>query len=262
MGAATQRKTGVMLAPPSDVGETTSVATPLELYARLRAYYGPQSWWPGDAAEIMYTAVLVQHSTWSAAARALMQLRVAELMPPGALAAARPEAVQACVRSSGGFRRKARTLHDLAGVIVRQADGDVAAFLRQPPAALREQLRAVHGIGSETADAVCLFAARHPVFVLDAYTRRIVGRLGWTGDGAPDIRFRQAIMTGLPGRVSVYGELHALLVTHGRAHCRPVPRCDSCPLRVCCVYGQAGSAARAPVPRPARRDWNAEKRDD
>ena len=82
MGAATYRKTGVMLAPPSDVGETTSVATPLELYARLRAYYGPQSWWPGDAAEIMYTAVLVQHSTWSAAARALMQLRVAELMPP------------------------------------------------------------------------------------------------------------------------------------------------------------------------------------
>ena len=206
----------------------------------------------------MYTAVLVQHSTWPAASRALVHLRAAGLMAPAALAAARPEVVQACVRPSGGFRRKARTLRDLVGVIVRQSDGDIVAFLRQPLTSLRDQLRAVHGIGSETADAICLFAAGRPVFVLDAYTRRTVVRLGWAGGSTPDALIRQVITAGLPRRASVYGELHALLVTHGRAHCRPVPRCDSCPLRACCEYGQAGSVIRPPAPKPARRDWNTE----
>ena len=259
MGTAATVRTDAVRAMPGEAGAgtptATTIAAPQDLAACLRAHYGPQSWWPGAPPAIMYTAVLVQHSTWTAASRALVQLRAAGLMSPAALATAHPQVVEASVRPAGGFRRKARTLRDLAGVIVRETDGDVHAFLRQPLASLRERLRAVHGIGPETADAICLFAARRPVFIVDAYTRRIVGRLAGTGGGAPDALIRQALTTGLPRRASVYGELHALLVTHGRAHCRPEPRCGGCPLRSCCVRGQADAAGCAPAPKPALRDW-------
>jgi len=214
-----------------------------DVYRWLDAVYREEHWhwYPDhvhDPLEVIIGAVLVQHTAWRNAERALDALREAGGLDPAALAAMPDERIAAFIRVSGTHNVKARRLRAVARMIV--AAGGTVAFLRLPRAVMRAQLRATPGIGDETADAILLYAGRHPVFMIDAYTRRIFARLGaGPGLNAPYAAWQAFFEHSLPGLdMETAQRYHAYLVIHGKTVCRPKPRCAACVLAPACPVGQ------------------------
>ena len=210
----------------------------LRVYRRLLDAFGPQRWWPARSPfEVIVGAFLMQQTTWANVERAIANLREADLLEPHALAAASVGRIRKHVRIAGLYRSKPGRLKAFCRHLVERSDGDVAGFFRGPTAALRADLLAQSGVGPETADSILLYAGRHPVFVVDAYTIRIGRRIGLFGtDGYEEVqRFFEA---HLPREVSLYQEYHALLVRHAKTFCRPRPQCEACPVRRMCAFGR------------------------
>jgi endonuclease-3 related protein len=138
--------------------------------------------------------------------------------------------IEELVRPAGSWRRKARTVAELARIVERHGGG-LRAFLATEPDRLRETLLAVHGIGPETADAILLYAGGHPVFVVDAYTRRYLTRHGLASEQAGYEEIQSLFENALGMDVNALAECHALLVELGKRFCRPSPACAQCPLR-------------------------------
>lgn len=150
-------------------------------YNRLLAQFGPQHWWPAASRfEVVVGAVLMAQTSWTNVATAIDRLREAGLLSPRALANAPPATVARLVRVAGLYRSKPKRLREMCDHILRASGGDVDAWLdARETAELREELLGLGGVGPETADSILLLAAGRPVFVVDAYTRRIGQRLGW-----------------------------------------------------------------------------------
>lgn len=203
-----------------------------DAHDRLLHRYGPLGWWPATSPlEVCVGAVLTQNTAWSNVERALRNLRAAGVLGDARAMLAAPEArLSEWIRPAGTFRVKARRLRALLEWIVDRGDGDPAAALRGDPLSLREDLLSVHGVGRETADSILLYAGGHPVFVVDAYTRRVAGRHGWTDPTADYDALRSWFEGRLPREAPLYNQLHAEIVMAGKDHCRPSPRCASCPL--------------------------------
>lgn len=189
--------------------------------------------------------MLVQHTTWTNAERALEQLRAAGLLDMRAIASAPDDVLLPLIRVSGTPTIKLRRLRALAQTV--EAAGGIEVFLAQPLDVLRPQLLATHGIGPESADAIALYAASKRTFVIDAYTRRLFGRIGLTpsaGDGYED--WRRWFEAALPDAgAALFQRYHADIVLHGKTLCRPKPRCSLCPLAPVCETGTALLAADA-----------------
>ena len=205
----------------------------------LRAYYdvlfaaqGPQHWWPGRTAfEIVVGAILTQNTSWNNVEIAIRNLRREKLLTPRAIEDVSFARLALLVRSSGYFRQKAKKLKCFVNFLRSEYGGSIARMFRTPTPALREKLLSVHGIGPETADSILLYAGKHPVFVVDAYTRRLLERhqLAMPTQGYEEIR--QLFERSLPGDAALYNEFHALIVRTGKEHCRTRnPRCSECPL--------------------------------
>ncbi len=200
-----------------------------EAYERLDAAYGPQHWWPGDSPfEIMVGAVLTQNTAWSNVERAIANLKAAGVLAPEAMLALSEAELAALIRPAGYFNVKARRLRALLEWI--RLKGGVEALAGWPTDRLRAGLLGVHGVGPETADDMMLYAFERPVFVIDAYTRRILGRLGLVDPKADYEALRGMIEAELGPDVSLFNPFHALLVAHGKDVCRPKPRCGQCVL--------------------------------
>jgi endonuclease-3 related protein len=196
----------------------------------LSAEFGPQNWWPGGGPfEIMVGAVLTQNSSWRNAERALARMKEADAMTHEAIAQLSIERLETLVRPAGSWRRKARTVAELARTVDRQGGG-LRSFLATEPERLREALLAVHGVGPETADAILIYAGGHPVFVVDAYTRRYLTRHGLLSGRASYGHAQQVFERALGLDVARLGECHALMVELGKRFCRPSPSCLNCPL--------------------------------
>jgi endonuclease-3 related protein len=206
----------------------------LRLYDRLARRFGPQGWWPGDSAfEVVVGAILTQNAAWTNAERALARLRAAGVLDaPGRLAALPPRRLAALVRPSGTYRVKAARLRAFVDRLRRHHGGDLGRLLALPAPALRRELLAVSGIGPETADAIALYAAGRPVFVIDAYTRRVLVRHRLAPPEANYGGLQALVTAHLPRDPGLFNEYHALLVRVGKAFCRARPRCAGCPLRV------------------------------
>lgn len=204
----------------------------LRLYAALARRFGPQAWWPARTAfEVAVGAVLVQFTTWTNAARAVSALRARGLLTPRRLAAAPPAELEAALRPAGTYRLKARRLRALTAWLLGRFDGRLDRLGAAPLAPLRRELRRVPGIGPETADAILLYAAHRPVFMVDAYTRRILVRHRILPAGLPYEDARRFLESHLPSDPWLFNEYHALLVAAGKTYCRARPRCAECPLR-------------------------------
>lgn len=203
-----------------------------EAHRRLLRRHGPLRWWPAETPlEVCVGAVLTQNTAWTGVEKALANLRGAGVLDDARAMLGLPEArLAALLRPSGYFRLKARRLRALLGWIVERGGGDPVAALRGDPAALREDLLRVHGVGRETADSLLLYAGGHPVFVVDAYTRRVLGRHGWFDPGADYDAIRALFEERLPRDAALYNQFHAEIVLVGKEHCRPTPRCGGCPL--------------------------------
>ena len=209
-----------------------------QIYDRLLAAYGPQHWWPARSGfEVVVGALLMQQTAWANVERALANLRDAGLLDAHALATASVPRIRRHVRAAGLYRTKPTRLKAFCRHLVERSDGDLARFFRGPTAAVRADLLAQPGVGPETADSLLLYAGRHPVFVVDAYTVRIATRVGLLqSDSYDDVQ--QYFEGRVPRDVERFREYHALLVQHAKRFCRARPECAPCPLRTLCAYGR------------------------
>jgi len=207
----------------------------LAVYRRLVRRFGHAAWWPGESAfEVCLGAILVQNTSWTNVERALDRLRAAGRLSYeglGGLSAAR---IAPLIRSSGTYRVKAARVRAFLDFLGQVYGGRVEAMAAEDPWVLRRRLLAVHGIGRETADSIVLYAAGLPLFVVDAYTRRIFSRLGLL-DGRPSYdRVQRFFMDRLPADAALFNDYHAQIVRLGKDVCRPRPRCAACPLDAVC----------------------------
>jgi endonuclease-3 related protein len=204
----------------------------LAVYEALFAAYGPQGWWPAETPfEVMVGAILTQNTNWRNVERAIGNLRAAGALTPAAMGRLRPGALAELIRPAGYFRVKSGRLRHLLRHLRLRHGGSVSRLLRLPQEALRAELLDISGIGPETADSILLYAAGHPSFVVDAYTKRILSRHGLVSEGAGYDQVREIFTRALPAETPLFNEYHALIVRLGKECCRPrLPRCASCPL--------------------------------
>ena len=230
-------------------------------YAALLEAYGPQNWWPAQSRfEVIVGAYLTQNTNWSNVEKAIANLRRAGALNVKALRALPLGKLEELVRPSGYFRQKAARLKGFIAFLDEKYSGSLDRMFAQPTEKLRAELLALNGVGPETADSILLYAGNHPVFVVDAYTRRLLQRHGiitaQTGyeeiralieravgnaeagalrpsqDGA-DPRHKASRMSRAARSelAQHYNELHALIVRVGNQFCRATPNCEGCPLK-------------------------------
>lgn len=231
------------------------------IFSLLDDAYRDQKWhWSAPHVrapfDVFAGAVLVQHTTWRNAERALEALRASDALDPAVLAAMPEDASAALVRISGTPSVKARRLRALAQTVMDA--GGLDAMIALPTDQLRARLLATHGIGPESADAIALYAAGARVFVIDAYTRRLFGRIGLGPSRDSYEAWQRWLENAQPDATAAdFARQHAHIVLHAKAVCRPRPRCDACVLRDACATGitalaeASGAATPAPPARPS-----------
>jgi len=194
----------------------------LELYHQLLDKFGPQHWWPAETEfEVIVGALLTQQTRWESVEQAIENLKAQSLLTPDALADADKGTVEECIRCTGFYRQKRERLQLLSQYFSRNG---VSKILERPVDELRKELLSQKGVGPETADSIILYAAHKPVFVIDAYTKRICECLGITGGYETLQRYFE---DSLPRDVSIYQEFHALIVAYAKQYCTK-KRCDEC----------------------------------
>ncbi len=216
--------------------------TLMEIYRRLLDAYGPQGWWPGDSRfEMIAGAILTQAAAWRNVEQALANLRAAGVDDWPAVHDIADTELADLVRPSGYYNAKARKLKAFAAHVYSNYGGDLDAMFDADIGTLRHELLGIYGIGPETADDILVYAAGKPSFVIDAYTIRIMLRVGLAPAGKDDYGGWQAMFhAGVPADVQVYNEYHALLDRHHQAACaKNNPRCGSCCLRDICAIGRS-----------------------
>jgi endonuclease-3 related protein len=198
----------------------------------LFAAHGPQDWWPGrNRFEIIVGAILTQNTSWTNVERAIRNLRAARLLSPEAIRRAPSSRLASLLRPSGYFRQKTKSLKAFVNFLFETHAGSLSRLFATPTDALRHQLLAVRGIGPETADSILLYAGKHSVFVVDAYTRRILQRHGLSHAKPTYEEIRKIFEISLPADPQLFNEFHALIVHVGKNFCRPNnPRCSECSL--------------------------------
>ena len=205
----------------------------LELYRCLFEQYGPQHWWPGESRfEVMAGAILTQSASWANAAAAISSLKRAGALSAEAIREMPLDELARLVRPSGYYNAKAKKLKAMAEWLGGHGD-DLDRAFDGDTAALRGELLSVHGIGPETADSILLYAAGRPVFVVDAYARRILGRVGIISGGESYDRLQRLLHDNLGADAALFNEYHALLVAAGKTACRRQPKCGEC-----CIAGR------------------------
>ncbi|MBI3322811.1 MAG: endonuclease III domain-containing protein [Candidatus Omnitrophica bacterium] len=203
------------------------------IYRKLYSRFGPQRWWPGETPfEVAVGAILTQNTSWANAHRAVLELKRSRLLDPVRLARVPQKRLAKLIRSSGCFNQKAKRLRAFSQFVNKTYGGKMARMRRAPAEKLREELLGVSGIGPETADSILLYALDKPVFVVDAYTRRILARHSLVARDASYDRIKDLFEKALPREQRLFNEYHALIVATGKGHCRRSnPGCPECPLR-------------------------------
>ena len=220
-----------------------------DIYARLYARFGPQHWWPQSDGnfEIIVGAILTQNTAWTNVEKAMANLRRARLLTPDALNHVTEKKLASLIRPSGYFNLKAKRLKAFARFLFDKHHGKLAHLFKQDTVRLREELLAVYGIGPETADSIILYAAHQPIFVVDAYTRRIFARLVLARDDVTYDAMQRLFMDNLEHDESMFNEYHALIVALGKNICKKTePKCGECPLVEVCETGKENGTRKNP----------------
>lgn len=203
------------------------------VFNRLLKQHGPQHWWPAETPfEVMVGAVLTQNTAWTNVERAITNLKDHNSLSAQAILAAPPAKLAGMLKPSGYFNIKAKRLRNFCTWYLEH--GGYEKLNTWPTEQLRNGLLSVNGIGPETADDMLLYAFARPVFVIDAYTRRIFSRLGIVDANAPYESLRSKFETNLARDATLYGEYHALIVMHAKDVCRKKPLCSQCLLSKGC----------------------------
>jgi endonuclease-3 related protein len=203
-----------------------------QIFNILLNTYGPQNWWPGETQlEICIGAILTQNTNWQNASRAISNLIDADSLDIEAIHKIPTAELAELIRPSGYYNQKALKLKRFANFIIENLDGDFDNAMDIPTEILRKQLLEVKGIGPETADDMLLYAFDRPVFVVDAYTFRILFRHGIIEDNFTYNEIADVFHCGIEPDIKIYGEYHGLIVKVGKNYCKKSkPKCAECPL--------------------------------
>ncbi|MEW6096895.1 MAG: endonuclease III domain-containing protein [bacterium] len=202
------------------------------IYERLFKAFGPRNWWPGDTPfEIIIGAILTQNTAWANVEKAINNLKNHNLLEPEKLNEIPQDKLAELIRPAGYYQLKANRLKEFIEFLFSNYAGDLDKMFNRDMWELRAELLGVKGIGLETADSILLYAGSKPIFVVDAYTRRILTRHNLIDEKASYTQIQDLFMNNLPQDVQLYNEFHALIVQLGKEICKSKPACDSCPLK-------------------------------
>jgi len=194
-------------------------------------HFGPQHWWPGETPlEVMIGAILTQNTAWTNVEKAIFNLKGKNMMNVEGLQNIPKDLLAEEIKPAGYFNIKAGRLKNLIHFIVENYSGDIGRLFKEKTETLREGLLSIKGVGPETADSILLYAAKRPVFVIDAYTYRILNRHGIVEDQITYDDLQSFFMENLIEDAELFNEFHALIVRTGKDFCRGKPLCKSCPL--------------------------------
>ncbi len=201
-------------------------------YATLLESFGLQGWWPARTRwEVVLGAILTQNTTWRNATLALKNLRKAGFLAWRSFRQISLHELEELIRPAGSYRQKAKTLRNFANWIEQAHGGSLDSLFSLGAARARAQLLALKGIGVETADVILLYSGRQPVFVADAYTRRVLSRHQLFSPTADYHSAQRFLHQHLPPDEALFNEFHALLVEAAKRFChRNVAHCEECPL--------------------------------
>lgn len=203
----------------------------MKIYQRLYEVYGPRHWWPGESAfEVMVGAILTQNTSWKNVEKAIGHLKEKGVLNSDGIYKLSKSKLASLIRSSGYYRIKADRLKSFVNFLFEGYNGDIKKMRGERIEELRKKLLGVRGIGPETADSILLYGLKKPIFVVDAYTKRILSRHKLISEKASYEEVQRLFMDHLPRDEKLFNEYHALFVHLGKTLCRKIPKCDICPL--------------------------------
>jgi endonuclease-3 related protein len=202
------------------------------VYDALHDRFGPQHWWPGDTQfEVIVGAILTQNTAWTNVEKAIINLKKAgALASPSAMKKLSVSRLAALIRPAGYYNIKAKRLKNFLDFLDRRYGMSLKRLSRVDTDTLRRELLEVNGIGPETRDSILLYAFDRPVFVIDAYTKRIFSRHGAFDEGSSYSDIQAYFIENLRLNKKLFNEYHALIVKLGKEFCRKSPKCAACPL--------------------------------
>lgn len=203
----------------------------LDIYKLLYNQFGKQRWWPGETPfEVIVGAILTQNTAWGNVEKAIGNLKRGGHLSPKALYILPSPKLAKLIRPSGYFNIKAKRLKEFMKFLLKEYNGSLDKMFSTELSELRQRLLEVKGIGPETADSILLYAGNYPIFVIDAYTKRILSRHKLITDGIDYHSLQRLFMESLPQDVDLFNEYHALIVRVGKEFCNTKPHCGECPL--------------------------------
>lgn len=207
----------------------------MSLFNQLLDFFGEQRWWPARTKfEVVVGAILTQNTSWIQVEKALKELKKHKLLKPEGLAEEKHERIAELIKPAGYFNQKAAYLQEFCRHLRDQYSYSLNSILSKDLPALREELLSLKGFGPETADSVILYAANKPVFVIDAYTKRIMKRYGLTEEQSY-AGLQDFFHSSIPRNARLFNEFHALLVALAKKYClKKEPLCIKCPVRQQC----------------------------
>ena len=204
----------------------------LSIYKKLFSAFGPQSWWPGDTPfEVAVGAILTQNTNWGNVEKAINNLKKEKVLNAKAIHEMPVKKLASLIQPSGYFNIKAKRLKSFINFLMNDYHGSMKRMKKEEMHSLRHKLLSVNGIGPETADSILLYAFDKPIFVIDAYTRRVLSRHNILGHDEAYDKFQELFHSAFKKDVRLFNEYHALFVRVGKMFCKPKPRCEECPLR-------------------------------
>jgi len=203
----------------------------LKIYRSLLSAFGPRHWWPAKTAEeVIFGAILAQNTTWKNAKRAIAALKNTENLSFKKIPTINLEELADLIKSARFLNQKAKALKAFADYLGNTYNFDIEKMKKKTLGKLREELLNLYRIGPETADSILLYALEKPIFVIDAYTKRIFSQHVFLKSDDSYAAYQKYFMDNLPHDVQVYNEFHALIVHTGYLYCKPKPLCEECPL--------------------------------
>ncbi|RKZ18818.1 hypothetical protein DRQ17_02505 [bacterium] len=205
----------------------------LKFYQKLYRHFGPQHWWPGETPfEVMVGAILTQNTAWKNVERAIENLKKENALSPEEINKMNIEKLAQLIKPSGFYNLKAKRLKSFIERFMEDFHGDIQEMKKLEKHTLREWLLSIPGIGRETADSIILYAIEKPIFVVDAYTRRILSRHGFIKGDEDYDEIQEIFHRNLPHDTGLFNEYHALIVRLGKEYCKKQnPLCETCPLK-------------------------------
>jgi endonuclease-3 related protein len=205
----------------------------MEMYKRLYDYFGPQHWWPAETPfEVCVGAILTQNASWQNVERAIKNLKEKNLLDPFKIYKLPLNTLSQVIKPCGFYNIKAKRLKNFVKFLVEKYEGNLNKLFAKELPEVREELLSLKGLGKETVDSMLLYAGNFPIFVVDAYTYRILNRHYLIPEETTYDEMQSLFMDNLPPDPQLFNEYHALLVACGKNFCKKKePLCERCPLK-------------------------------